>query len=129
MGGVVRVDGYAAETSAQSVANVLQTSTSMNHSQSPESRRLDAYDPRSMNAMFATVLTRMDHQDDEMRKQGEALERIERAQNERMTALEDEVKVISVWKTEINTKIVMIGFLVSSVGTIITTIAVAFITK
>jgi len=90
--------------------------------------------------MFATVLTRLDHQDASARAHRESvnasleshrqmLERIETAMANRINNVEEDVESLSVWRTEINAKIVVVSLIVSGVGTVIGSIAVAFVTK
>lgn len=95
----------------------------------PENRLEKDFNPRSSNAMFATVLARMDQQDRVMERQEKALERIEMAMTDRVSAVEEEVESLSIWRTEINAKIVIISLIVSGFGTLGGSVVVALITN
>jgi DNA-binding transcriptional MerR regulator len=87
------------------------------------------FDPNSTDAMFARVIERLDKQD-------RSLERIEKALKEHAdeqaikdAAQDNAIEALTVWKTEINAKIVIIALLVSGLGTFFGSIAVAVLSS
>ena len=79
--------------------------------------------------MFARVIERLDKQDESLARIEKSLREHAKDQAIKDAAQDDAIEALTVWKTEINAKIVIIALLVSGLGTFFGSIAVAVLSN